>query len=46
MNEIITIQVVKDNEAYTIGEYTVLQYANKVLVSGGNSEVCMEMGLF
>lgn len=31
MNEIITIQVVKDNEAYTIGEYTVLQYANKVL---------------
>lgn len=27
-------------------EVTFFKYANKVLVSGGNSEVCMEMGLF
>jgi hypothetical protein len=27
-------------------EITFFKYANKVLVSGGNSEICMEMGLF
>lgn len=27
-------------------EVNFFKYANKVLVSGGNSEVCMEMGLF
>ncbi len=27
-------------------DVTFFKYANKVLVSGGNSEICMEMGLF
>ena len=31
MGELITVQAVKDGEAVTIGQYTVLQYAEKVL---------------